>query len=283
MRYAFFGTPEFAAIILEKLAKDGMAPAVLICNPDKPMGRKKIVTPPPAKQVALKHGIEVMQPENLRSWIMEHGTKLKGCEFAVVAAYAKIIPQRVLDLFPKGVIGVHPSLLPKYRGASPIQSVILSGESSTGITLYLLDKEVDHGPIIASEALLIDEHDNYSSLLKKLAQLGGELLLKKLPEWYSGKVAAKEQNHKLTTFTAKFTTQDGLVDINKDKPLLIYRKIRALNPEPGVHAFILKDGKNIRVKLLDASYSAERLQITEIQVEGRRPTTDIGYIKSLFG
>ncbi len=280
MKYAFFGTPKFAAIILENLAKAQMAPAIVICNPDKPVGRKKIVTLPPTKEVALKYNIEVAQPENLKSW--DNEARLKGYEFAVVAAYAKIIPQRILDLFPKGVIGIHPSFLPKYRGASPIQSAILNGDAKTGVTLYVLDKEVDHGPVIDAETVPIDEHDNYTSLLGKLAVFGGEMLTHKLPEWYVGKIIPKEQDHGAATFTKKFGEKDAMVDLAKDNSLEIYRKIKALNPEPGVYTFIQKDDKKLRVKLLEALYSDNKLVLKKVQVEGKNPTENRRYIDELI-
>jgi methionyl-tRNA formyltransferase len=140
MRYVFFGTPRFAEIVLRKLLDAGMPPVALVCNPDRPVGRKKIVTSPPTKTLATNNRtpIEILQPEKLDEAFMEQLQTLRP-DFFVVAAYAKIIPKAVLAIPRLGTLGVHPSLLPKYRGASPIQSVILNGERETGVTIYAMD------------------------------------------------------------------------------------------------------------------------------------------------
>lgn len=241
MKYAFFGTPEFAAIILEKLINAGLPPALVVCNPDRPIGRKQTLTAPPTKVLAAKHGITVAQPNILDSRFY---FLLSGYDFAVVAAYAKILPKEIINAFPKGMIGVHPSLLPKYRGATPIQSVILAGEEMTGTTLFLLDEKVDHGPVIAQRELTmpippflkgvsegrgislgeekslpaetavlpLQKGETYETLLKQLADLSGDLLVETLPKFANGKIQPKEQDHDQATFTKKFTGEDGFVD-----------------------------------------------------------------------
>ncbi|MDP2598520.1 MAG: methionyl-tRNA formyltransferase, partial [Candidatus Liptonbacteria bacterium] len=157
-KYVFFGTPEFAAIVLDKLISAGFPPSAVVCNPDRPVGRKKIITPPATKSQIMVRGsrfmdeIKILQPEKLDSGFEHQISNIKP-EFGIVAAYAKIIPKNIIELFPKGVIGVHPSLLPKYRGASPIQSAILDGEKEAGVTLYLLDEKMDHGPILEQREL----------------------------------------------------------------------------------------------------------------------------------
>ncbi|MBI3088684.1 MAG: methionyl-tRNA formyltransferase, partial [Candidatus Colwellbacteria bacterium] len=167
-RYIFFGTPRFAAIILEKLISAGIPPVALVCNPDRPTGRKKIITPPPTKQVvrekvaSSKGKIEIFQPENLKdAYYLLHATNY---DVFIVAAYSKILPREILAIPRLGTIGVHPSLLPKYRGPSPIQSAILAGETETGITLFLMDEQVDNGPIISSKKLVVSSKDNYETL-----------------------------------------------------------------------------------------------------------------------
>jgi len=266
MRYIFFGTPEFAAIILEKLISAGFAPAGIVCNPDRPAGRKKTITPPPTKFLAQKHGIPVLQPEELNG-----SFNTLEAEFAIVAAYAKIIPGNVLKMFPKGVIGVHPSLLPKYRGATPIQSAILAGEEETGVTLYLMDEKVDHGKIISNAELRISNNDTYTTLEKKLAELSVVLLVELLPKFSKGDVESASQNESQATFTKKFTTEDARVDLEKDEPIIIERKIRALNPEPGVWTLQKIQGNLKRVKLLKAELSEGKLKLKTIQIEGERP------------
>lgn len=285
MKYVFFGTPEFAATVLGRLLHADMPPVALVCNPDRPVGRKKIITPPPVKTRILnlgsriKNNIAIFQPENLldsRSQILD-----TNADFAVVAAYAKIIPKSVIELFPKGVIGVHPSLLPKYRGASPIQSAILGGETETGVTLYLLDEKMDHGQIIASSEWRVASGDTYPTLEKKLAELSGELLVETLPKFITGKTEPRTQSEDEATYTKKFTSEDGFIqesDLsaalagNSEKAMEIDRKIRALGAEPGVYT--LQNEK--RTKLLEAKIENGRLVLTKIQEEGGKPKSIAG-------
>lgn len=277
MKFVFFGTPEFAAKILEALINAGYIPSLVVCNPDRPVGRKKIVTPPPTKIIAQKYNIPVWQPEKLSrlqsnrgSSILEESgeiNKLGGAEFAIDVAYAKIIPKEILDTFPAGVIGVHPSLLPKYRGPAPIQAVILDGGQTTGVTLYLLDEKMDHGPILAKRGIDILPEDNYKTLHDKLSALGAELLIETLPKFISGEIVPEPQDHDKATFSKKFSTEDGYVSLDKDDPEIILRKIRALNPEPGVYTFF--NGE--RVKLLDAELVSGELKLKKIQKAGKKP------------
>ncbi len=269
MNYIFFGTPEFAAIILEKLIKAGFPPLAVVCNPNRPVGRKKIITPPPTKVLAEKYNIQVFQPETLVNSKFE--IRNSKFDFFVVAAYAKILPQEILAIPRLGVIGVHPSLLPKYRGPSPIQSAILNGEKETGVTLFLIDEKVDHGSILAKNKLQIADNDNYETLLKKLAELGADLLIETLPKFLKSEIAPLPQNESQATYTKKFITEDGYVDLQKDEPIIIERKIRALNPEPGVWTLMDIKSEQKRVKLLEAELVDAELKLTKIQVEGKKP------------
>ncbi len=269
MNFAFFGTPEFAAAILEKLIEAGLPPAVIVCNPDRPAGRKKIITPPEAKIVAQKNNLPVLQPVDLKT--EDFKSKIMGFDMGVVAAYGQIIPKEIIGSFKNGVIGVHPSLLPKYRGATPIQSAILEGEKETGVTLFLMDEQVDHGPILAQKALENYELRimNYETLHDKLAELGAELLIETLPKFSNGEYTLKPQNDKDATYTKKFKDDDAYVDLEKDDPVLIERKIRALNPEPGVWTF----QNNKRMKILEAELTDGKLKLKRIQMEGKKIQT----------
>ncbi len=272
MKYVFFGTPRFAEIILERLLRADMPPVALVCNPDRPTGRKKVITPPPTKRLVLSRGaensrIKIFQPEKLDEYFIGELAAL-GVDFFLVAAYAKIIPRAVLDVPRLGVIGVHPSLLPKYRGASPIQSAILNGERETGVTLYLMDTKMDHGPILAHDAIPVDSlKTNYCELEEKLANLGAALLIKTLPAFVGGKLMPEAQNEREATYTKKFATEDGFVDGTKESPEEIVRKINALTPEPGV--WTVRNGK--RVKLLKAEVRGNALRPLLVQEEGRKP------------
>lgn len=281
LKYVFFGTPRFAAIVLQKLIDAGLPPAAVVCNPDRPAGRKHVITPPPVKVLAIAHGIAVLQPETFDSAFTDALRALAPDLFAV-AAYAKIIPQEILDLSRLGTLGTHPSLLPKYRGASPIQSAILRGDSETGATIYMMDAKMDHGPIVAQRALAFDaDSENYPSLEEKLAELSGMLLADALPQVHAGTAEPQAQDDAAATFTKKFTTQDGFIsdeDLrtaeqggDPDAARALLHKIHALNPEPG--CWTMRGSK--RVKLLEARFDRERgaLVPTVIQEEGQKPRT----------
>jgi methionyl-tRNA formyltransferase len=278
MKYIYFGTPRFAEIVLAGLIADGFAPAAVVCNPDRPIGRKKIITPPPTKLLAIKSSpdIDIMQPETLDESLIKRLRALEP-DFFVVAAYAKIIPKAVLDIPRVGTLGTHPSLLPAYRGASPIQSVILAGETTTGSTIYRMDEKMDHGAIYAQEEITLNPLTiDYMALEEWLAMLSARLLVKTIPTLLNGTAMPRMQDESRASFTKKFTTENGFIEAseldaaiagNSDKTELILRTIHALNPEPG--AWTLKDGK--RIKLLAARMDGSALKLVTIQEEGQRP------------
>lgn len=282
-KFIFWGTPDFAAVVLEKLIKADWLPAAVVCNPDRPVGRKKIITPPPVKRFIIngKLQTEILQPEKLDAEFKVKVSDFKP-DFFVVASYGKIIPKEILDIPRLGTIVVHPSLLPKYRGSTPIQSAILNGEAETGTTLILADEKVDHGQIIAQKALENNELGimNYDNLELKLAELSGDLLVEILPKYLNGEITPLTQDESQATYTKKFITQDGYVDpdalrkaqvgagLEKDEAVMIERKVRALNPEPGV--WTMKDGK--RMKILEAELTPDKkLKLKVIQFEGKKP------------
>ncbi len=280
MSYIFFGSPRFAAIILEKLINAGFLPKAVVCNPDRPVGRKKIITPPPVKSLILEHetwsAIKILQPEKLDSRFMLHVSSFMPDVF-VVASYSKILPKEILDIPRLGTIGVHPSLLPKYRGASPIQNAILNGDEETGVTLYLVDEKLDHGPILKNVKCEMAKGETYESLHDKLAELGADLLIETLPKFIKGGTKPIAQNESEATYTKKFITEDAFIDMNDLEKAQhcggliakeVDRKVRALNPEPGT--WTKKDGK--RVKILETSFCADgHLVLKKIQIEGKKP------------
>jgi methionyl-tRNA formyltransferase len=268
--FFFFGTPRFAEIALSELINKGWVPSRVICNPDRPAGRKKELTAPPVKTLAENNGIPVFQPERL-----SHGDSAFRDipDYFFVAAYGKIIPRELFEIPRFGTIGIHPSLLPQYRGASPIQSAILNGEEKTGITIFLIDEQVDHGKILAQETVSLSTEETYSSLEEKLARLGSRLLMTTAQDYREGKIIPKEQDHVHATVTKKISTKDGFISAdtlnealqgNAEKTVLIDRMVRALNPEPGV--WTLKDGK--RMKILGVKKIEGKIIITRIQMEG---------------
>ncbi len=242
MRYVFFGGQDslFATIILNELTNAGMTPVAVIRDARKPL-----------------------DPEYLKS--------LKA-DFFLVAAFGKILKKDILEIPPKGTVGIHPSLLPKYRGASPIQSVILAGEKETGTAIFMIDEKVDHGAVLGTEKIAIDPEDTYWTLTEKLAYLSADLFKKVVPLWDAGEIAPQTQDESLVTMTKKFTTEDAAVDLKKDNPKNIWLKIKALNPEPGTYSILESpSGKTVRVKLLEANYADGELKLKKVQPEGKKP------------
>ncbi len=278
MNYIFFGTPEFAAIILKKLINAGLLPKIVVCNPDRPVGRKKNITAPPVKLLIRDSeqqiNIKIFQPEKRQ--LLDLVPEIKKMDFAIVAAYAQILPQEIITAPKFGTIGVHPSLLPKYRGASPIQSAILSGDQETGVTLYKMDEKVDHGSIISNRKSQI-ANLNYLELEKKLSKIAAELIIETIPKFLQGEIKPQPQNESQATYTKKFTTQDGFIDekillqaqdgTNLKSALEIKHKVRALNPEPGV--WTLQNNK--RIKLLEVEIINGKLRLNLIQKDGEKP------------
>jgi methionyl-tRNA formyltransferase len=284
MNYLFFGTPDFSAHCLNILLEHDLIPRAVVCNPDRPTGRKKIITPPPVKVTVenwnavhkTNSPIEILQPEKLDLACIE---KLKSfnADFFLVFAYNKIFRKNVLEIPRLGIVGIHPSFLPKYRGSSPFQTALLDGQKQTGVTLYLLDEGVDSGPIIAtSEPVLITDTDMSHALGMKLAEAGANLAIAALPRFVAGAITPKPQDEAQATLTRKFKTEDGFVDPNDlaageqgdvKKSAEIFCKIRAFTPEPGV--WTLRDGK--RIKLLAATIQNGALHLTKTQEEGQTP------------
>jgi len=263
--------------VLLGLLDEGHEPLAVVCNPDRPVGRKKIITPPLVKQLVTSRGnvVPLLQPEEIDNDFLTQLSKFHADVF-VVAAYAKILPQALLDIPTLGVIGVHPSLLPRYRGASPIQSALLASETTTGVTLYEMDSKMDHGPVYISRELSVDS-GTYCELQDRLAALSSSMVLELFESLSNGSARSSVQNHAEATFTGKFVTEDGYVSpmildkavtIGGEEASMIERKIRALNPEPGVYTFNIKKK---RIKLLRAVIENKKLKLIKIQLEGRKP------------
>ena len=213
-KIVFLGTPEFAATILEELVRKDWGISVVVTEKDKPVGRRQILTPPPVKKVAIKYNLVVKQPEkilNLKSQILNLKPNL-----LVTAAYGQILPKEILEIPKYGSLCIHPSLLPKYRGPSPIQFAILNGEKETGVTIFKMDEKIDHGAILANLKLKIENLKlNSQELSKKLSNLASSLLLETLPLYLDGKIKPKPQNHKKATYTKMIKKEDGFVEKSK--------------------------------------------------------------------
>ena len=269
-RFVYFGTPKFAAIVLDELEQKGLLPVTIVTAPDKPKGRKLALSPSQVKVWATEHKIPVLTPEKIRdNDAFLQALRSYNADFFIVAAYGKIIPKEILEMTPHGILNVHPSLLPKFRGSSPIESAILSDEKYTGVTIMLLDEEMDHGPILAQrERIIKDWPPRGSELTEDLAHFGGSLLADIIPEYLSG-LKAFPQDHSRATFTKKIVKEDGLLDLEADV-LLNYKKIKAYDQWPSTYFFAKHNGKQIRVRVTDASYKDGTLTLLRVVPEGKK-------------
>lgn len=254
MRLVFMGTPVFALPSLEALLEQGHQVQLVVTQADKPKGRGKRPTPPPVKEFALARGIPVLQPERLKDPVFLGQLREAAPEAIVVVAYGKILPVEVLSLPPYGCINVHASLLPKYRGAAPIQRAIMNGEKETGVTTMLMDEGMDTGDILLQRRILIEEEENFGSLHERLSRLGAELLKETLELLAQGTLRRQPQDHSQATYAPPLTVADEV--ISWDRPAeVIKNQVRALDPWPGARTYL--DGQLLkiwRVKALKGSF-----------------------------
>jgi len=242
-RVLFAGTPEFALASLRALTGAGIVPVAVLTQPDRPAGRGKRVTASPVKQFALERGIDVLQPTTLRDAGAVEAIAAFDPDVLVVAAYGLILPQAVLDVPAKGCLNVHASLLPRWRGAAPIQAAILAGDTETGVSLMAMTAGLDCGPVYVEEAVAIGPEETAGELHERLAALGGELLIRHFDAIVSGTLEAAEQDDSAATYAGKISKQDARLDWQRPAEEL-HRRIRAYNPVPG--AFFLLDDMPIK-------------------------------------
>ena len=273
IKYAFFGSSQFSIYVLDELEKAGFIPAVVVTTPDKPKGRKLVMTPTAVKEWANKRNLPVIDAGKLDD---DFATQLKAynCDVFVVASYGKIIPQRVLDIAPKQTLNVHPSLLPKYRGASPLQSAILDDDKNTGVTIMRINEKMDEGPIVIQKETPVSEWPPYEIFEEDMGRVGGKLLAEVLPDWIAGKIKEQEQNHAGATYTRKIVKEDGLIDTSDSARVYEnFRKIQAYHQWPQAYFFHEKDGQKIRVKITDALYKDGQLKIEKVIPENDKEMT----------
>ena len=251
-RIVFMGSPDFAVPALEALA-DNYSLAGVVTQPDRPAGRGGILKPPAVKAAALHLGIPVIQPEKLRNPEALAQMRTWAPDLIVVAAFGQILRLEVLDLPKFGCINIHGSLLPRGRGAAPIQAAILGGDQETGITIMKMDSGVDTGPVLIQRAIPISPEDTAGSLFKKLAPIGAELLLETLPRYLSGELKPKPQPAVGVTYAPMLKKEDGLLDFTQPATAL-ERRVRAFNPWPGTWF----EWNGTLVKVLHARASAEK-------------------------
>ena len=231
MRVIFMGTPDFAVGTLEALVKSEHEVVAVVTQPDKPKGRGKAMQPTPVKEVALRENIPVLQPKKVREpEVVEELSKLNA-DVIVVVAFGQIIPKTILELTKYGCINVHGSLLPKYRGAAPIQWAVIDGEKESGITTMQMDEGLDTGDMLLKKVIPLEKEETGGSLFDKLSAAGAELLLATLTALEKGTVTPEKQGESPTAYAKMLTKEMGAIDWNKDA-VSIERLIRGLNPWP---------------------------------------------------
>lgn len=291
MDIVFFGTHNFAAVILQGLIDNPVVNIKkVITQPDKPAGRRQKARASEIKILARKYKLKIEQPADFKNYDL----KIKNYDLNIVVDYGRIIPAYIIERPRFGSINIHPSLLPKYRGPSPIQTALMKGDKETGVTIMLIDEKMDHGPILAQEAVKIDSHDNYLTLSRKLSRKASGLLTGAIPKYIAGKLKAKPQNHILATYCKMLDRDSGLLDFNK-KAGEIYNLHRALNPWPGIWT----KGQGKRLKFLKIGVASKKIppaviffheghifvgcndksiEIMELQPEGGKPMTASSFI-----
>ena len=276
-RFAFFGTPELAAVFLDDLEKQGLVPSLVVTTPDKKQGRGMEMTPPPAKLWAEKRNIAVLQPDE---WdtdsveLLQAASRKLQVEVFVVIYYGKLLPRTVLGIPKHGVLNIHFSLLPRWRGTSPVRASIANDDKVIGTSIILLDEKLDHGPVIAQKRIPAPAWPPRASELEELAtHESAKLLLEILPSWLSGEIEAQEQNHDIATLCPNYTKEDGRLDLHGDAYHNLL-KIRAFDTTVGTHAFFERGGKKLRVGIIDAHIEGTKLILDTVKPEGKK---EMGY------
>lgn len=243
MKVVFLGTPDFAVPSLEALLKSNHQVLAVVCQPDRRVGREQKLTFPPVKEIALKHGVKVLQYEKIR---LEGVDDLKSLapDIMVSCAFGQILSQDIIDIAPHGIINVHGSLLPKYRGAAPIQQSVIDGETETGVTIMQTEKGIDTGDILSVSKTPIGERETAGELFDRLSFIGANLLIETLDKIENGEIVPVKQDDSKATHVSMIKKEDGLIDWN-DSARNIFNKIRGMNPWPV--AFTKFNGKTLKI------------------------------------
>lgn len=305
MRIVFMGTPQFGVPALEQLTKGEHQVVAVYTQPDRPVGRGRISTPSAVKRTALAHGLPVFQPPSLKATAeVERLAELKP-DVIVVAAFGQLLSQQVLDIAPFGCLNVHPSLLPRHRGASPIPAAILGGDEETGVTIMLMDVGLDTGPILAQKAIPMEPEDTAESLGAKLAQLGAELLGQTLPRWLDRCLTPQPQDEENATYSRPISKGEGEIDWHLSA-IELWRRVRAFYPWPGcytrwrgkqlklLHTIPLSGGQGLEpgrvISLLPeqgavfgVATGSGILGLRQVQLEGRRAMTAEEFLRGQRG
>lgn len=278
----FFGTSLISVEVFRTLLSRGIRPLFLVTTPDAPQGRHLKLTASPAKEWAIENNIEVFQPAKLKTppfadILIEHAPK-EGYDVFIVASYGKIIPKEILGIPKHGVLNVHPSLLPKYRGPSPIPSQILADDKEVGVTIMQMDEKMDEGPIVARKSFPINTWPSTNELKKNLGELGANMIADLFPDWIDGKIKPIPQEHNKASYTRKFEKADGEIKLTDDS-YKNYIKFQALKDMTSVFFFENPIEKTGRVKITKAAYKDDQFIIEKVIPEGKKEMTYAIYQK----
>ena len=258
LRLVFMGTPDIACPTLQALATaSGLHVVGVVAQPDKPRGRDLQLQPPPVKQLALRLGLPVLQPERARHEAFHAQLRELRPDLVVVLAYGQLLPQALLDIPAHGCLNVHTSLLPRWRGAAPIQWAILEGDAQTGVTIMRMDAGLDTGGIVSTRATPIAPDDNAQTLHDRLALLGAELLVQTIPRYVSGELPSRPQPADGVTYARKLTKDDGRLDWSQPASVLHHR-LRAFTPWPGTFTFLPAQPRPLLLKVWRAEVAEVR-------------------------
>ena len=257
-RIIFMGTADLACASLRALCHEKSLQVIaVVSQPDKPKGRDMKLQPTPVKELALAEGLPVLQPQRARDEEFIAQLRALQPDLIAVAAYGQILPQSLLDIPRLGCLNVHTSLLPKYRGAAPIQWAILDGEAETGVTIMKMDAGLDTGPMVSTTRTPILPEDNAQTLHDRLAQLGGELLIKTIPDYAAGKIVPTPQPAEGATYARKISKEDGLIDWSQPARVL-WNRVRGFTPWPGAYTHLKSDGATRLLKIWLAEVEPNR-------------------------
>ena len=289
INFAYFGSSRLSVIVLNELKKLGYTPSLIVTTPDKPQGRKLIMTPNVVKTWAIENNIKVLSPAKLDKEFIVTLAK-ENLDLFIVASYGKIIPNEIVEMPKRKTLNIHPSLLPQYRGASPLPTAMLDDAKLTGVSIMQLDAEMDHGPIIAQKDAFILRWPTYEEFEEMMAIVGAHLLAEILPDWIAGKITPKEQDHAKATYTKKISKEDAELTLSDDelknptaipakKAYDIFRKIQAYHQWPQAYFFIERTdasgaSQKIRIKITQASFAGDdrtgKLIIEKVIPEGKK-------------
>jgi methionyl-tRNA formyltransferase len=290
LRVAFFGTPDFAAASLQRLLDSRHTISLVVTQPDRPRGRGQKVLQGPVKELALAHGIPVTQPDRLRTPDFLERLAAASADIGVVAAYGRILPEVVLQTPRLGLINVHASLLPRYRGAAPVHRAVIAGETTTGVTIMRVVRELDAGPMLAKAEYTIDPDATSDMVEDALARLGADLLVDVIDRMAMGQVPEEHQDHERATYAHRITKEDGIIDWSAPATA-IHNLVRGLHPWPHAYTWIGSTRVLIRRTAVDdggdsaapgtlLEAAGERivvatgggnLRLLDVQLEGRKP------------